>query len=124
MRATVRRCFCDKERALSFYGEGMEYEGSEARVRELTSLGYLEPAGGAAVAAETPVAGAEGPTPTEPEPAQAEGAGQGETPPAPAEKAPKAATKPDQAKRASQKKPAARPAAKKVSAGGGLRDKI
>ena len=113
MRALVRRCFCDKERGGSFWGAGAEYEGSEARVRELRSLGYLEPAKIAfeEVAAEQERGEAEGPAPTA---GGAEGKSQ----------TPKPATKAPAAKRQPQKKPAPKQPAKKVSPGGGLRDKV
>lgn len=116
MRATVARCFCDKERSESFYGEGMEYEGSDARVRELTELGYLEPRGPE-------------PEPADPDPGPAPAAGA--RPDGPEEQAaegqkpePKPAPKAAPAKKPAQKKAAPKAAPKKVSQGGGLRDKI
>ncbi len=110
MRATVTRCFCDKERSECFYGEGMEYEGGEARVRELTALGYLAPR-------------TLEPVPAEPDPAPVAGE-QPEEPVGPAADGPKPAPKAAPAKKSAQKKAAPKAAPKKVSQGGGLRDKI
>lgn len=42
MRATVKRCFCDKNAGERFVPAGSTYDASPERIAELARLGYVE----------------------------------------------------------------------------------